>query len=97
VRAENLPKEQREKLVRDGYLVGTQGAIPSVGALTVTAAGMMACALLGMLDDDADRLPQAYVFDPLFGDTFHPPAETRDKCICHLSLGRGLGAPLGLS
>lgn len=96
VREENLSEEQRTQLVRDGYAVGEHGPAPSVAASTVAAAGLISCALLGLLDDGGDRLPPGYLIDGLFGDSFVLGASVGSTCICQRQEGAGLDAPLGL-
>jgi hypothetical protein len=50
IRLELLPDAQRESLEREGYVTGAAGGpAPSVAALTVTAAGLAASAILAML------------------------------------------------
>ena len=96
VYTENLPAGRRESLAEDGYIMGEDGVVPSVGALTTTGAGLMASALLGMLSDDGDRLPQRYAVDALSGFGTAMPVEPNDRCICHMTEGLALAAPLGL-
>ncbi|MCC6269498.1 MAG: ThiF family adenylyltransferase [Dehalococcoidia bacterium] len=96
VREENLPPEQRVELEREGYVVGSAEVEPSVGALTVLAAGLLACGMLGSLDDDADRLLVGYVVDGLMGDARSGHAERRQGCICSVYEGKAGNAPLGL-
>lgn len=91
IRAENLPAEQREQLQREGYLVaGVGDPAPSVIALTVLGSGMATCALLALLSDDSDFIPNGYVLDGMFGDayeskTLHP----KPDCRCRHTLGNG--------
>ncbi len=62
IRAENLPEEERAKLVREGYVSSTVGApAPSVTALTVFASGMAGCALLGLLSEDVCDVPSLHI------------------------------------
>jgi molybdopterin/thiamine biosynthesis adenylyltransferase len=96
VREENLPEGQRQRLEAEGYILGEGGPAPSVAALTVLAAGLVACALLGVIDEDGDRLPSAYLVDGLFGDSYRVEQQAAPRCICHRCEGLGLAAPLGL-
>lgn len=89
VRAENLEPEERERLKRDGYITGLGEAVPSVAALTVTGAGLMACALLGVLTEAPD-LPQRYRLDALQAALIEPPVSRREGCICRRVTGRGV-------
>jgi hypothetical protein len=53
IRAENLPIDQRDRLVREGYLVsGVAEPAPSVMALTALGAGLATCALLAILSSE---------------------------------------------
>lgn len=55
IRAENLPADQRDRLVREGYLVGGVGEpAPSVMALTALGAALATCALLAMLSSEGE-------------------------------------------
>ena len=69
VREELLPKDQRERLARDGYLVGGHGgAEPSVVPLTMLGAGLVTCALLALISPDGADAPPSYLVDGFFGD-----------------------------
>jgi molybdopterin/thiamine biosynthesis adenylyltransferase len=91
IHAENLPREQREQLQRDGYLVGAVGEpVPSVISLTALGAGMATATLLALLSDESDVIPSGYVLDGMFGDAFETkPQEPRPDCRCQRHLGRG--------
>jgi hypothetical protein len=91
IRAENLPREQRERLQREGYLVGGVGTpAPSVIALTVLGSGMATSALLALLSDDGDIVPSGYVLDGMFGDAFETqPRDPKPDCRCQQQIGRG--------
>jgi hypothetical protein len=88
VREENLPAAQRDALRHEGYLADSGEPAASAAALTVTGAGLMAAALLGSLDSEAERLPQRYLVDALFGDARHLPVSRRDRCVCSSYLDR---------
>lgn len=91
IRAENLPPEQREKLKREGYLVGSIGEpAPSVVALTVLGSGLATCALLALLSSEGDVCPPGYLIDGLMGDsTLTQPTEPVPDCRCRSILGAG--------
>jgi hypothetical protein len=91
IRAENLPVDQRERLVREGYLVGGVGEpAPSVMALTALGAGLATCALLGLLSSEGDVCPSGYVLDGLMGDCWETqPTEPVPTCRCRGRIGAG--------
>lgn len=99
VRAENLPSNQREALAREGYLVGVEGAEPSVTALTVMGAGMMSCALLALLSADGANAPTRYYYDGFFGhgsEVPGTPIEPSASCICRKRQSQANRTTLGL-
>jgi len=89
IRAENLPDGQRDRLEREGYVLGIVGARePSVVALTVLGAGLATSALLALLTEEGEACPSAYVVDGLFGDWRElAPAVPRIGCRCRSRLG----------
>jgi hypothetical protein len=91
IRAENLPVDQRERLVREGYLKGGVGEpAPSVVALTALGAGLATCALLGLLSSEGDVCPSGYVADGLMGDCWETqPTEPVSTCRCRSRIGAG--------
>jgi molybdopterin/thiamine biosynthesis adenylyltransferase len=91
IRAENLPPEQRKRLVKEGYIVGGVGdPAPSVIALTVLGAGLATCALLALLSGEGDVCPSGYIIDGLMGDGLETrPTEPDPNCRCRTQLGRG--------
>jgi len=91
IRVENLPKGERERLQRDGYVSTTFGQpAPSVVALTVLASGMSACALATLISAEGDVAPAGYLFDGFFGDAYETqPRVPLDGCRCRRSLGLG--------
>lgn len=91
VRAENLPSDQRDRLVREGYLVGGVGEpAPSVTALTALGAGLATCALLALLSQEGDVCPSGYWIDGLMGDAGETcPVEPTTTCRCRERLGAG--------
>ena len=98
IRAENLPPEQRRKLVEEGYLVGGVGEpAPSVIALTVLGAGLATCALLALLSGEGDVCPAGYIVDGLMGDGFETrPTEPNPSCRCRTRIGVGDSDPPSL-
>ncbi len=101
IRIENLPAEQRRKLEREGYLVGTLGeSAPSVTALGVLGSGMAGCALLGLFSSEGDKLSSGWVFDGLYGDSFDTSdagAAPKPGCRCREQLARADTSPPPLS
>jgi molybdopterin-synthase adenylyltransferase len=95
IRAENLPPNQRESLVREGYLVGGVGVpAPSVMALTALGASLGTCALLALLTSEGAVCPSGYWIDGLMGDSGETePAEPLPTCRCRSRLGIGDAAP----
>jgi len=95
IRAENLPNDQRERLAREGYLVGGVGApAPSVMALTALGAGLATCALLALLSSEGSVCPSGYWIDGLMGDSGEThPAEPTPACRCRRHLGLGDDQP----
>jgi len=91
IRAENLPADQRESLVREGYLVGGVGdPAPSVMALTALGAGLATCALLALLSSEGDVCPSGYWVDGLMGDAAEThPLDPIPTCRCRAHLGAG--------
>jgi molybdopterin-synthase adenylyltransferase len=91
IRAENLPADQREKLVREGYLIGGVGEpAPSVMALTALGAGLATCALLALLSSEGDVCPSGYWIDGLMGDAAETrPTEPVATCRCRSRIAAG--------
>lgn len=91
IRAENLPADQRERLVREGYLVGGVGEpAPSVMPLTALGASLATCALLGLLSKEGEVCPSGYWVDGLMGDSGEThPNEPDPACRCRNRIGAG--------
>ena len=91
IRAENLPAEQRDRLVREGYLVGGVGLpAPSVIALTTLGAGLATCALLALLSNEGEVCPSGYWVDGMMGDGMETrPQEPEVSCRCRSRIGTG--------
>ena len=99
IRAENLPVDDRAALEKEGYVVGVAGVEPSVTALTVMGAGMMASALLGLMSGVSRSLPSSYILDGMLGDAIDTSkaANINPACICGTRLSQGYNADLGLA
>ncbi len=84
IRLELLPVSERESLEREGYVAGgLADPVPSVAALTVTAAGAATSALLGLLSGAVQVGPLAVSVDTLTLDSFPLSRQERDpECIC---------------
>jgi molybdopterin-synthase adenylyltransferase len=91
IRAENLPADQRERLVQEGYLVGGAGEpTPSVMALTALGAGLATCAVLALLSREGEVCPSGYWIDGLMGDSgMTQPADPLPSCRCRSRIGAG--------
>lgn len=98
IREENLPTDEVERLVGEGYAVGRSGRPePSSAALTVMAAGQGACALLALLSERGEDAPSAYLLDGLNPflriDQLEKPGH---GCRCRELVGRGDQAMISL-
>jgi hypothetical protein len=91
IRAENLPREERRKLEREGYVVGGVGSpVPSVVALTVLGSGLATSALLALLSEEGDVAPSGYWVDGFLGDSHvSGPDQPKPTCRCRQQLGLG--------
>ena len=91
IRAENLSKEERQRLAREGYVVhGVDDPAPSVVALTVLGSGLATCALLALLSDEGECAPAGYWVDGFFGDSLETePNVTLPGCRCQTLIGLG--------
>jgi molybdopterin-synthase adenylyltransferase len=91
IRTENLPVQEREKLQREGYVVGgVDSPTPSVAALTVLGSGLATSALLALLSEEGDVVPSCYWVDGFLGDSGvsaldHPQSD----CRCRQQVGLG--------
>ena len=95
IRVENLPEQEREKLKREGYVVGYSGEPePSVVALTVLGSGLATCALVGLLSEAGRVAPSAYVVDGLLGYVLaRPLVQPVKQCRCRTQVGLGDSSP----
>lgn len=91
IRTENLPVQERERLQREGYVVGSVGSpTPSVAALTVLGSGLATSALLALLSEEGEVVPSCYWVDGFLGDSGlsaldHPQSD----CRCRQQVGLG--------
>ena len=91
IRVENLPAAERERLRREGYVVGgTDTPAASVVALTVLGAGLATCALIGLFAEDAAMAPAGYWVDGLLGDARETATSApRADCWCRSRIAFG--------
>jgi hypothetical protein len=84
IREERLPTEQRAALAREGYVAGEIDVpVPSVAALTVTAAGTMASAMVGLLTGAFEVAPLGRGLDALSLDVLDlEPTDPDPDCVC---------------
>jgi hypothetical protein len=95
IRAENLPSKERQKLEREGYIVGGVGSpVPSVVALTVLGSGLATSALLALLAEEGEVAPSGYWVDGFLGDSHvSGPDQPKATCRCRQQLGLGDSSP----
>lgn len=91
IRIENLPKDERERLKREGYVMNSFGdPMPSVVALTVLGSGLATCALLALISEEGEVVPNGYWIDGFFGDSGKTdPEKTLNNCWCRTRIGFG--------
>lgn len=91
IRAENMPAEQRDELVAEGYLPNsTNSPEPSVVALTVLGGALATCALLSLLSAEGEVAPSAYWIDGFMGDSYENElAVPRPDCKCRQQVAMG--------
>jgi hypothetical protein len=84
IRIEFMSSFERQALLAEGYVTGLPGEPePSVAALTVTAAGAGAAALLGLLTGGLDQSPLGSSFELLRSEAFPLERQEPDpECIC---------------
>ncbi len=84
IRLESMTDAQRQGLVREGYVAGsTEGPVPSVAALTVTAAGVATSALLGLIAGAFETAPLGVSLDALTLESVpFRRSEPDPACIC---------------
>jgi len=84
IRLELMSSFERQSLLHEGYVTGLAGEPePSVAALTVTAAGAGAAALLGLLAGGLECAPLGSSFELLRSEAFPLERQERDPdCIC---------------
>lgn len=95
IRAENLPPEQRNQLLAEGYLTVWSGEpAPSVTALTVLGSSLGTGALIALLSEEGEVAPSGFVVDAFLGYAMETkPMEPSPTCRCRRRLGRGDAAP----
>lgn len=87
IRAENLPPEERERLIAEGYVQGIDGPQPSLAALNFLAASLAAMAALQLVAERA--APDAgYVLDPWEGYIQAFDFAVDANCVCARWRGR---------
>jgi molybdopterin/thiamine biosynthesis adenylyltransferase len=78
VRAESLPKAEREKLAAEGYVMGVAEPVPAVISLNATVAGLGATAFLNLFTNLTGGLqPAGQVYDATSGSVF-PVAQVHE-------------------
>ncbi len=71
VRAESLPKDEREKLAEEGYVMGVSDPVPAVISLNATVASLGATAFLNLFTNLTGGLqPAGQVYDATSGSVF---------------------------
>ena len=90
---ENLPGDQRNLRLEEGYLTdGVGSPAPSVMALTMLGAGLAGCALLGLVSRESEVFPSGYWVDGLVGDSkVTEPTKPNQSCRCRRLIGTGDG------
>ncbi len=71
VRAESLPKDERERLAQEGYIMGVEDPAPAVISLNATVAGLGATAFLNLFTNLTGGLqPAGQIYDATSGSVF---------------------------
>jgi molybdopterin-synthase adenylyltransferase len=71
IRAESMPKPERARLAKEGYVMGVEGPVPSVIALNATVAGLGATAFLNLFTNLTGGIqPAGQVYDARSGSVF---------------------------
>ncbi len=94
IRAEQTPPDQRDRLVREGYILGLNETVPSINSLNIVIAGLAVTAGLNMfvqLTGGEQSFDQLY--DATVGEVFRvSPMHERNCDICDEATGlKGLG------
>ncbi len=91
IRAENLPRDQREELLEEGYLPqGLGEPAPSVVALTFLGASLATSALIALVSEEGEVAPSAFLVESLLGFAREmKPTEPDPACRCQAQQGLG--------
>jgi molybdopterin/thiamine biosynthesis adenylyltransferase len=89
VRAESLPRAEREALVREGYVIGIDEPTPAVVTLNCTMAGLGATAALNLFVNLTGAFqPATQLYDAVSGTVFIARTVHKPGCdICDEELG----------
>lgn len=94
IRSESLPALEREKLAKEGYVMGLEEAAPAVISLNTVVAGLAVTGFLNMfLDLTGGIQPTNQIYDATTGSVFPISQVHEDGCdVCDVILGvKGLG------
>lgn len=94
IRAESLPSEEREKLAKEGYVMGLEEAAPAVVTLNTVVAGLAATALLNVFVGLTGGVqPTNQIYDATSGSVFPISQVHEPGCdVCDPIFGvKGLG------
>jgi molybdopterin/thiamine biosynthesis adenylyltransferase len=96
IQAESMPKEYRDHLSRESYILGASIPTPSVISMTTAIAGMGVTQFLqittGFMGNNGDITRLNY--DLMEGSVRRGITTSKDKCICKMSMGFGDLIPL---
>jgi molybdopterin/thiamine biosynthesis adenylyltransferase len=96
IAAESMPRSQRRRLTREGYVEELDEPAPAVVSLTTTTSGLAVGLFLqlatGFMGDNGDVARLNY--DALSGTVRRGRTQIADKCVCRRAKGRGDLAPL---
>jgi hypothetical protein len=94
IRSESLPASDREKLAKEGYVMGLEEAAPAVVSLNTVVAGLAVTGFLNMfLNLTGGIQPTNQIYDATLGSVFPVSQLHEDGCdICNSKVGvKGLG------
>lgn len=98
IAAEHMEPERRAELADEGYVAGGGlGHEASVIALNVLASALGACAVPGLVNDLAARIPHRTVCDGILGDSWPLEAEINGTCSCRRMRLMADAAPIPLA
>jgi hypothetical protein len=92
--AESMPKGERDRLVKEGYVMGVDEPAPAVVSLNTIVAGLAATALLNLVVGITGGIqPDGQIYDGVSGSVFPISQVHESGCdVCDRSAGvRGLG------